>query len=166
MAGRGPAPKERHTRASNDVHGQALQPPLRNRNHYDVVCGNRKIGPNLPNNVLPINKKTGKRQTWNPQTKKWWEHWRRSPQAARMLTEPDWDYLLDTALMHHLMWTYGRWEYANEIRIRVANFGATPADRARLQYEIEVPDLAPAGKRTDNVSDIRSAGRRRSILDS
>jgi hypothetical protein len=82
---------------------------------------------------------------WHPMTVRWWNNWRRSPQAARMLSEPDWDYLLDTALMHHVMWVSGNFERAAEVRIRVSNFGATPLDRLRLKLEIETPEQAPAG---------------------
>jgi hypothetical protein len=54
-----------------------------------------------------------------------------------MLTEPDWQFLLDTALMHHHMWQNGRWDFASEVRLRVAKFGATPEDRLRLHLEID-----------------------------
>lgn len=62
-----------------------------------------------------------------------------------MLSEPDWDYLLDTVLLHHAMWTNGCWDFAEEVRQRVAAFGATPADRARLRFEIEAPEKYPVG---------------------
>ncbi|MDR1265921.1 MAG: hypothetical protein LBK42_10290 [Propionibacteriaceae bacterium] len=91
---------------------------------------------------------------WHPMTKQWWEHWRRSPQAARMLSDPDWDFLLDTALMHHAMWRNQRWEFASEIRLRVAKFGATPEDRMRLKAEIESPEEAPAGRTAAGVSSL------------
>lgn len=78
-------------------------------------------------------------------TVQWWEEWRRSPQAAAMATEVDWRFLLDTALIHHSMWMNGRWEFANEIRMRVAKFGATPADRRALKFEIEVREEHSVG---------------------
>ncbi|WP_382307301.1 hypothetical protein [Herbiconiux sp. UC225_62] len=53
-----------------------------------------------------------------------------------MMTGPDWDFLLDTALMHHHMWTTGSFEQAAEVRLRVQKFGATPEDRSRLRVEI------------------------------
>ena len=52
---------------------------------------------------------------------------------------------MDTALLHHVMWTKGRWEFASEVRIRVAKFGATPEDRMRLRQDIVVPDAMSAG---------------------
>ncbi|WP_226654965.1 hypothetical protein [Leifsonia sp. LS1] len=74
-----------------------------------------------------------------------------------MLSEPDWDFLLDTALMHHTMWAKGRWEFASEVRLRAAKFGATPEDRLRLRQEIDVPEEYPAGAAgNDNVTSIES----------
>jgi hypothetical protein len=35
--------------------------------------------------------------------------------------------------MHHAMWSKGQWTLAAEVRLRVAKFGATPEDRARLR---------------------------------
>lgn len=58
--------------------------------------------------------------------------WRRSAQAETF-TETDWSFLLDTALMHHAMWSKGQWTLAAEVRLRVAKYGATPEDRARLR---------------------------------
>lgn len=55
------------------------------------------------------------------------------------MSDTDWSFLLDTALMHHAMWEKGQWTLAAEVRLRVAKFGATPEDRMRLKME-----LAPA----------------------
>lgn len=54
-------------------------------------------------------------------------------ELARDFTATDWSFLLDTALMHHAMWSKGQWTLAAEVRLRVAKFGATPEDRARLR---------------------------------
>lgn len=94
---------------------------------------------------------------WHPATQLWWDEWRSSPQATRMLTGPDWSFLLDTALMHHAMWTYKKWELASEVRMRVAKFGATPEDRARLRYEIHTNEEAHVGiESASNVTSISS----------
>lgn len=94
---------------------------------------------------------------WHPATQLWWEEWRTSPQATRMLTGPDWSYLLDTALMHHAMWTYKKWELAGEVRMRVSKFGATPDDRARLRLEIQTNEEAHVGNESaSNVTSISS----------
>lgn len=58
--------------------------------------------------------------------------WGRSAQADTF-TATDWSFLLDTALMHHAMWSKGQWTLAAEVRLRVAKYGATPEDRARLR---------------------------------
>lgn len=71
---------------------------------------------------------------WHPQTKRWWETWRQSPMAA-IMGPTDWDFLLDTALMHHALWDGGHWTVAAELRLRVAKFGATPEDRLRLRLQ-------------------------------
>ena len=146
MAGNGPAPKEQRSRGRDT--------PTR-----DIIKSDGKLGGfPLPNDVLPLIPEKDRdpdywdgedqREEWHPQTVRWWQNWRESPQAAKMLTGPDWDYLLDTALLHHQMWVSGgkNSERAAEIRLRVATFGATVADRLRLRLEIEVPEEYPVGK--------------------
>lgn len=96
-------------------------------------------GFDLPEGVLPKGKE------WHPRTVAWWEEWRRSPQAAAMITGPDWQYLLDTALLHHQYWSNGRWEFANELRMREAKLGATPKDRADLKFEVDTSERYPVG---------------------
>lgn len=145
MAGTGRVPSGSRSRArDNDVR--------------ESVKSDGKLGGfALPDDVLPLDTDSGKREQWHPQTVRWWQSWRRSPQGVKMMTEPDWDYLLDTALLHHQMWMSGgkNSERAAEIRLRVATFGATPADRARLRMEIEIPEEFPVGTRGDNVTSIK-----------
>jgi hypothetical protein len=108
-------------------------------------------GPELPEGVLDG-------ESWHPRTVQWWETWRWSAQA-QTFTDTDWDFLLDTALMHHTMWSKQRWEFAAELRLRAAKFGATPEDRLRLRMEIETPGGAdPASPTADegSVTDISS----------
>jgi hypothetical protein len=69
---------------------------------------------------------------WHPRTVEWWGMWQRSPQSETF-TESDWSFLLDTAYMHHQYWSKGAWTLAAELRLRVAKFGQTPEDRARLR---------------------------------
>lgn len=68
---------------------------------------------------------------WPARTREWWQMWADSPLSAEF-TSTDWSELLDTALLHARFWN-GDHKVANELRLRVANFGATPADRARLR---------------------------------
>jgi hypothetical protein len=128
MAGRGPAPKTSRSRA-RDVDTREL-----------VKTDGKLGGFDLPEDALDPG------EDWHPMTVRWWEAWRASPQGVRMVTEVDWYFLLDTALMHHTMWAKGKWEFAAEVRLRAAKFGATPEDRLRLKLEVEVPeDVYPVG---------------------
>ncbi len=131
MPGRGPAPKD---------------PEKRRRRNVDpipavVVSPDGELrGPELPPDVLPD------AEGWHPRTQAWWRTWRESPQA-QTFTPTDWDFLIDTALMHHAMWQRGRWEFASELRLRAAKFGATPEDRARLRLQVAPqPAAEPAGE--------------------
>lgn len=119
MAGVGPAPKSSDRRA---------------RRNADPVAGRslrlvRSAAPDLPS--LGMNA-DGSDVEWHPRTVDWWDVWRRS-ELAKDFTESDWSFLIDTALMHHAMWSKGQWTLAAEVRLRVAKFGATPEDRARLR---------------------------------
>jgi hypothetical protein len=122
-------------------HGNTIpkDPATRRRRNADTVpttavsADDSLRGPDLPLGVLPDG------EDWHPRTKAWWWTWRRSPQA-QTFTATDWDFLIDTALMHHTMWLKGRWEFASELRLRAAKFGATPEDRARLRMQVTQPD--------------------------
>lgn len=134
MAGRGPAPKDRSLRVR-----PGKDPIATTKISDDDVVR----GPDLPSDY-----------DWPPQTERWWETWRCSPQA-QTLTSTDWDFLLDTALLHAALWK-GNTTAAAELRLRVAKFGATPEDRARLRMQIADPD---AGKAPESASGDASGGR-------
>jgi hypothetical protein len=95
--------------------------------------------------------------SWPDQTVAWWQTWRTSP-MAQTFGPTDWDFLLDTALLHAEMWS-GNLSVAPELRIRMAKFGATPEDRMRLKIVVdtEVAQIAEAPKST-------STDRRRRLL--
>ena len=117
MAGRGPAPKDRSRRIR----------PGKDHVPQSVVSPDDEVrGPELPEG-----------EDWPAQTRRWWETWRRSPQA-QTFTDTDWDFLLDTAVLHAQLWN-GHMTAAAELRLRVAKFGATPEDRARLRLQIKAP---------------------------
>lgn len=137
MGGRGPAPKPAATR----VRRNKEEPPTK------VTADGRLRGPALPKNVLADG------ESWHPMTVQWWSNWRRSAQAVTF-TATDWDTLLDTALMHTMMWSKGRWDFASEVRLRSAKFGATPEDRLRLKMEVTAPPAAP--RQSSKVTDISS----------
>lgn len=120
MAGRGPAPKNPAARRRRNP--QPIQ--------TQVVEEDGEVrGPELPEEF-----------EWPDATKRWWDTWRASPQASTFTTT-DWDFLLDTALLHAAYWS-GESSVAAELRLRVAKFGATPEDRARLR--LQVGDAAKA----------------------
>lgn len=141
MAGRGPAGKAKRSRDRDSPTFDALEDT------------GETFGPDLPEGVLPGE------DSWHPQTVQWWDSLRRFP---LLKDEPDfgWQFLIDTALMHHTMWTKGKWEFASEIRLRVAKYGATPEDRMRLKITVTKPstdgdDDAPEGA-SGKVTDISS----------
>ena len=87
--------------------------------------------------------------------------WRESPLSAEY-TETDWSFLLDTAYMHALYWK-GDHRVAAELRLRVAKFGATPEDRARLRIQFAVADTLEddADSAIDDVVPVSARARRR-----
>jgi hypothetical protein len=112
MAGRGPAPKppgERRRRNSTPT--------------VVVTADGKKHGPELPPEY-----------EWPQETLDWWETWRRSAQGSTF-TAVDWMFLKDTALLHADFYLGDR-RVAAELRLRVAKFGSTPEDRARLRMEV------------------------------
>lgn len=119
MAGRGPTPKAAGRRARTNAD------PIGSRSLRLV----REPAPDLPELGLD---KDGESQVWHPRTVDWWAMWSRS-ELAKDFTATDWSFLIDTALMHNAMWQKGQWTLAAEVRLRVAKFGATPEDRARLR---------------------------------
>lgn len=134
MAGRGPAPKPAGRRARTNAD------PIGTRSLRLV----REPAPELPdlgvdNDGIPIE--------WHPRTVDWWETWKRS-ELAKDFTASDWSFLLDTALMHHAMWSRGQWTLAAEVRLRVAKFGATPEDRARLRITFADADEKDERRKT------------------
>jgi hypothetical protein len=89
-------------------------------------------GPELP-----------ERYEWPPETREWWQNWRESPQA-QTFTATDWDYLRDTALLHAALWDGDR-SVESGLRLRVAKFGATPADRIAMRLTIGEPVAGVGG---------------------
>lgn len=118
MAGRGFAPKPADQRAGH------------HKDHHATTV--------LPYQKPPAPPALPRYVKWHPRTRAWWNMWKKSPQASTF-TATDWSFLLDTALMHHKMWQDGEIKWAAEIRLRVAKYGATPEDRARLRMEFAEP---------------------------
>lgn len=120
MAGHGPAPKN---------------PDARVRRHKPaemrVIEAEPSAQPNLPTDFA-----------WPARTCEWWQMWADSPLSAEFTTN-DWSELLDTALIHAAFWD-GKLALAPELRLRVAKFGATPEDRARLKITFAAAEEADA----------------------
>jgi len=77
---------------------------------------------------------------WPARTREWWQMWADSP-LSDDFTSTDWSELLDTAILHARYWN-GDHKVAAELRLRVAKFGATPEDRARLRIQFAAADEA------------------------
>jgi hypothetical protein len=73
---------------------------------------------------------------------------------SQTFTTTDWDFLLDTAVLHNDLWS-GKTAVAAELRLRVAKFGASPEDRLRLK--VEVTDEVAAAKAEPRVDSDRKA---------
>lgn len=134
MAGRGPAPKDpsRRARTNSDP------VPLR------VIHAIPTEQPELPEFDIQVGSVDGEityeTYRWHSRTRQWWREWAESPLSAD-LTQTDWSYLLDTAFIHSEYW-HGNLKLAGELRLRVAKFGATPEDRARLRIHFAAADDA------------------------
>lgn len=74
----------------------------------------------------------GKTFKWPQITVDWWDHWADSP-LIDGFTVHDWDYLLDTAVLHAKHWLGLDAKAAGEMRQRLSRFGVTPEDRAKLR---------------------------------
>ena len=131
--------------------------PTRRRRNKDAARARgdrsgRLSGPELPEGVLPDG------EDWHPQTRALWDALRRSPLLA---DEPElgWMFLVDTCSCTTTMWTKGKWEFASEVRLRLAKFGATPEDRARLRVKVVTPEKSTAPPSRPRRTPRRAAGR-------
>lgn len=115
MPGRGPAPKDPDRRARGKRGDDVRVLPLQTSKQ-----------PELP-------KRMPGGDPWPARTRTWWRMWAKSALAADF-TANDWSELLDTAVLHGRYWS-GDVGVAAELRLRVAKFGATPEDRARLRIQ-------------------------------
>lgn len=129
MAGIGPPPKDPSRRARRNKDSQS-----------QTLLRFEKAAPlELPTFEVEVD---GALITWQwpTRTVEWWNTWVRSPQAEHF-GSTDWQFLLDTALIHAQFWK-GDLQLAGELRLRVAKFGATMEDRARLRMQFAAADEA------------------------
>lgn len=125
MAGRGPAPKDQARRARRNADPVATT----------VVTFVRADQPALPEGL-----------EWPEATVTWWAVWRDSPLSEHFMAT-DWQFMLDTALLHRAVWGRGDTSVLPELRLRLAKVGATPEDRARLRISFAEADDADGGQR-------------------
>lgn len=135
MAGRGPTPKPADSRARRNKDPQ----PIR------VIHAEPVEQPSLPTFEVERDGELTE-FVWPARTVEWWQMWGASPLSAEF-TSTDWSELLDTALLHARFWS-GDTKVAAELRLRVAKFGATPEDRARLRITFAQADAADEGRGT------------------
>lgn len=140
---KGPPPKDPSRRARRNVDPVPTT----------VVAFRPAEQPNLPD-AMP----GGGR--WPVRTREWWAQWGESPLAGEFCAV-DWSELLDTAVIHGAFWT-GDLRQAAELRRRVARFGVTPEDRARLRIRFGEPAPEPAA---DRAGDKWRAERRQRLID-
>jgi len=82
----------------------------------------------------------GRPSDWHERTLAWWDNLRDFP-VLQDVTAAEWDYLIETALVHTAFWN-GDLDRATELRLRMAKFGVTAEDRARLRISFAVADQA------------------------
>jgi hypothetical protein len=127
MGSRGPTPKENAVR--------------KNKHEYEVeLSPEAQPGRPLPK-YLPVTTNAAKH---------FWKTWSQSPQSATWM-ETDWLELESTTLLVDQLYL-GETKVAGEIRQRVAKWGATNEDRARLRMKFEKPEEGsekPSAETTD-----------------
>jgi len=118
MAGRGPAPKDPEKRIRRNAAPDVTDIPKTAR---------ARRAPKLP-------PKDGD-ETWHPATVRWYQVWRRSPQASTFTTT-DWQRLHMMAPLVDEYFHEPKTALLAEIRLNEAKLGATPEDRQRLKVRI------------------------------
>lgn len=98
-------------------------------------------GPGLPKNY-----------SWCKATIQWWEEFRRSPQSM-VCIDTDWQFLLDTALIHDRIWRDPNslpaphlTNLMSEFRRRMGAYGYTFDDRLKQRIDVRSPAVEAAEK--------------------
>lgn len=134
MAGTGPRPKDPSKRARTNSDPMGLR----------VYTAEPVVQPELPEFDVQVEvdgELISQRFVWPEATRRWWLVWGSEP-MAQDFTATDWDFLLDTALLHAKVWGKGDLKLLPELRLRVAKMGATSEDRARLRITYAQADEA------------------------
>ncbi|WP_144722232.1 hypothetical protein [Cellulosimicrobium sp. TH-20] len=125
MAGRGPLPQETRQR-ERDTKRRAGE-------FTTVTRDDVARGPDLV-------EATG-RADWSADTARWWDDWRRAPQAA-LFERTDWRRLALLAVMVEGYFRRPSAAAMSEIRMNEERLGATYADRLRSRIRIEAAEDA------------------------
>lgn len=129
----GPAPKDPSTRVRRNVDPVPTTV-------LPFVPG---VQPDLPPRFVNVDVdgvSVRREVAWPDRTLVWWAMWGESA-IAEQFAAADWEFLLDTAAIHAAFWE-GDMKMGAELRQRVAKFGATPEDRARLRITYATADQA------------------------
>ncbi|GAA3581159.1 hypothetical protein GCM10022198_00320 [Klugiella xanthotipulae] len=139
MAGVGPPPKDPNKRARRNKDVAPLH----------VVTVEPDPQPELPEFEVQVTIDGDLQSTkfvWPEATRRWWNVMGDHP-LAPSFTNLDWEYLLDTARLHADYWQ-GNLKQAGELRLRMAKYGFTPEDRARLRISFAQATTSEAEART------------------
>jgi len=126
MAGRGPAPKAELQRPSDNK--------ARLSEITKLTADKQLRGPDLPEGE------------WHQRTVQWYSNWRQAA-VAQTFVDTDWDFLIDTAVLHSEMWN-GNLGHAAELRLRVGKLAGTPEDRLRMRIAIDKEEQQAATARS------------------
>lgn len=98
--------------------------------------------PDLPPFFKWFDGETTRKIRYPKETVAWWAHWEHSP-LNDGFTEHDWEYLQQISIIHakfYLGIDFAK--MASELRQRLAKFGVTPEDRAKLRIVTVTADNA------------------------
>ncbi len=103
------------------------------------------------------------RARWHPQTVAWWEAVRHMPHA-RLWTETDWWFGLETAVLVEEFWR-GESSRAAELRLRSGKLGLTHEDRLKLRIRYVAPQSDQPAAVADAAVVTRLSDRRRRLAE-
>jgi hypothetical protein len=129
---RGPSPKEMGTKAGHS----GRQVP------FKIVGLPMVPQPPMPEFFRYSDGEKIRKIKYPPETIHWWAVWGRSI-LNDGFTEHDWEYLAEVAIIHaQFTLDIDRMKCAAELRQRMARFGVTPEDRAKLRIITVTADRA------------------------
>lgn len=131
---RGPGPKDMGTKAGHS----GKQAP------YRVVGLPKAPQPELPEyfRYFDAAERRNRKIKYPAETVRWWNTWTNSP-LNDGFTEHDWEYLLETSTIHAMFWLgIDRLKCEAALRQRMAKFGVTPEDRAKLRIVLVTAETA------------------------